>query len=215
MRLSRAICHYGALGLMDPTIATAGTIAIILLMGSFVKSLTLLTIVRVGLGLHGAGFGLVSVLVALVVSLAIVEPHVSSQGGVAAILTGRISSNEIVGQLTPFVHQKADKQVRARIELALHRAALTESAAKSEKTELESGELGIELLAFSITQLKEAFQVGLALLLPFIVIDLIVINIMMVLSITQIPSLVISLPLKLLLFIAVDGWQLIIEKMVS
>jgi flagellar biosynthesis protein FliP len=68
---------------------------------------------------------------------------------------------------------------------------------------------------FVLSELKAALQMGILLLVPFLVVDLLVANILMLLGITQIPALLVSLPCKLLLFLAVDGWGLIVEKCVG
>lgn len=69
--------------------------------------------------------------------------------------------------------------------------------------------------AFLITQLREAFQIGLMFIIPFLVIDLLVANVLLVLGATQISASVISIPLKILIFVAVDGWSLVAIKLIG
>lgn len=69
--------------------------------------------------------------------------------------------------------------------------------------------------AFVISELKTAFQIGFLLYIPFIVIDLVVASILMSMGMFMLPPVSISLPFKLLLFILVDGWNLIVKSLVE
>lgn len=68
--------------------------------------------------------------------------------------------------------------------------------------------------AFILSELKLAFEIGFLIFLPFIVIDMIVASTLMALGMMMLPPVMISLPIKVLLFIMLDGWNLIIEKLV-
>lgn len=69
--------------------------------------------------------------------------------------------------------------------------------------------------AFVISELKTAFQMGFAIFIPFIVIDMIVSSTLMSIGMMMLPPMMISLPFKLLLFVLVDGWHLVVESLVS
>ena len=69
--------------------------------------------------------------------------------------------------------------------------------------------------AFVISELKTAFQMGFMLFIPFIVIDLIVASILMSMGMFMLPPVMISLPFKLLLFVMVDGWYLVIKSLME
>ncbi len=68
--------------------------------------------------------------------------------------------------------------------------------------------------AFSISELKTAFQIGFVLFIPFLVIDMIVASTLMSMGMLMLPPMMISLPLKILLFIMVDGWNLLVHSLV-
>ena len=68
--------------------------------------------------------------------------------------------------------------------------------------------------AFVISELKEAFQIGFILFVPFLVIDMVVANILMALGMHMLSPTTISMPFKLLLFVLVDGWYLITRGLV-
>jgi flagellar biosynthetic protein FliP len=67
--------------------------------------------------------------------------------------------------------------------------------------------------AFAISELKTAFQMGFIIFVPFLVIDMIVSSILMSMGMMMLPPVMISLPFKILLFILVDGWNLIVKSL--
>ena len=69
--------------------------------------------------------------------------------------------------------------------------------------------------AFIISELKTSFEIGFIIFVPFIVLDLVVANILLALGMFMLSPTIISLPFKLLIFIAVDGWSLIVQGLVS
>jgi flagellar biosynthetic protein FliP len=69
--------------------------------------------------------------------------------------------------------------------------------------------------AFMVSELKTAFQIGFMLYLPFLIIDMVVASVLMAMGMMMLPPVVISLPFKLLLFVLVDGWELVIGSLVK
>jgi len=68
--------------------------------------------------------------------------------------------------------------------------------------------------SFATSQLKEAFQIGFLVFVPFIVIDMVIANILLAMGMHMLSPVVISLPFKLLLFVLVDGWYLVVKGLV-
>jgi flagellar biosynthesis protein FliP len=79
----------------------------------------------------------------------------------------------------------------------------------------EFNDFGLLVASFTISQLRDAFEIGFALLVPFLIIDLLVMNLLMVLGATAVNVELISIPLKILLFFSVDGWTMISEKLLK
>lgn len=69
--------------------------------------------------------------------------------------------------------------------------------------------------AFAISELTEAFQIGFLLFVPFVIIDLVVSNILMAMGMHMLAPTTISLPLKLLLFVLIDGWRMVVQGLVA
>ena len=83
---------------------------------------------------------------------------------------------------------------------------------------LETGadiSLTVLLPAFMISELKTAFEIGFLLYLPFLVIDMVVSSVLMAMGMMMLPPVMISLPFKILLFVMVDGWNLLVENLVK
>ncbi|MGC1548516.1 MAG: hypothetical protein WA777_08300 [Rhodanobacter sp.] len=73
----------------------------------------------------------------------------------------------------------------------------------------------VKLSAFVLSELKTAFQIGCMLFIPFLVIDIIVASVLMAMGMMMLSPLVISLPLKILLFVLVDGWSLTVSTLLT
>jgi flagellar biosynthetic protein FliP len=69
--------------------------------------------------------------------------------------------------------------------------------------------------AFMLSELKSAFQIGFVIFLPFLLIDLIVSSILMSLGMMMVPPATISLPMKILMFVLIDGWNLVVKALVG
>ena len=69
--------------------------------------------------------------------------------------------------------------------------------------------------AFVISELKTAFQIGFIIFLPFLIIDMVAASVLMAMGMMMLPPVVISLPLKVMIFVLVDGWTLIVGSMVK
>lgn len=67
--------------------------------------------------------------------------------------------------------------------------------------------------AFIISELKTAFQIGFLILIPFLIIDLVVASVLMSMGMMMLSPLIISLPFKIMLFVLIDGWSLIMSTL--
>ena len=104
-------------------------------------------------------------------------------------------------------------QKEKRVLLELAQAQPKDQSEKVVGTSSESG-LRVLIPAFMLTELKLAFSMGFVLLLPFLVIDLVVANILVGMGMMMVSPVMISLPLKLLLFVSADGWILLTKSLI-
>ncbi|OWQ93151.1 flagellar biosynthetic protein FliP [Roseateles aquatilis] len=94
-------------------------------------------------------------------------------------------------------------------------AQIAQLAGETDVVKPEDHSFPVKLAAFTLSELKTAFQIGCMLFIPFLVIDLVVSSVLMAMGMMMLSPLVISLPLKLLLFVLVDGWTLTVNTLVS
>jgi type III secretion protein R len=114
------------------------------------------------------------------------------------------------GPLTAFLDGHANVREKTFFLEAAHRLWPKELY---EKIDMQS--LIVVLPAFTVSQLREAFEIGFLLYLPFIAIDLIISNILLALGMMMVSPLTISLPFKLFLFVMVDGWSRLVLGLVE
>jgi flagellar biosynthetic protein FliP len=124
--------------------------------------------------------------------------------------------NEKIDQKTAFARGEAPLrefmfgQTREKdLELFL---SLSKQAKPQNRTEVPTHVL---VPAFVISELKTAFTIGFMLYLPFLVLDMVVASVLMAMGMMMLPPVVISLPFKLLLFVLVDGWSLVVGSLVK
>lgn len=189
----------------DTTTLITGLMAL-LSFTCFVKIVTVLGILRVGLGLRGISFSVVVIAVSILLSLFVMNPVFDQLGGVDGFLqqSENLEGGKFQTALRPFLEPNTDPFVLERF------AAIENQIAGEEKTNPSFITLAV---AFMITELQAAFQLGFLILLPFLVIDLLVMNVLMSLGVTQMSGSTIAIPLKLLLFVVVEGWTHLGERL--
>ena len=87
--------------------------------------------------------------------------------------------------------------------------------AKIEPTRPEDIPMRVVIPGFIISELRTAFQMGFLIFVPFILIDLVVATVLMSMGMMMMPPATIALPLKILLFVLVDGWELIVRSLIQ
>ncbi|MDB4937391.1 MAG: Flagellar biosynthesis protein FliP [Labilithrix sp.] len=86
---------------------------------------------------------------------------------------------------------------------------------EAERAKVTADDLSVLVPAFVVTELTEAFAIGFLVYLPFLIIDLVVANVLLALGMQMLNPTQVSLPFKLLLFVAIDGWGLLAQALVS
>lgn len=86
---------------------------------------------------------------------------------------------------------------------------------EAERAKVDAKDLTVLVPAFVVTELTEAFAIGFLVFLPFLIIDLVVANVLLALGMQMLNPTQVSLPFKLLLFVAIDGWGLLAQALVS
>lgn len=185
----------------------AGGLLGVLLFGCFVQVITILSLIRFGLGLRGVDMGIVSFLLALVLSLLMVEGKFGISGSLDKTIAGTPLefSPALEPKVKPFLLAATDPEIARRLRFA--QTSSGSSANEPSLAELEAG--------FILSQLKRALNVGLILLIPLIVIDVLVAVALAAVGIQTLSTAVVAIPLKILLFVMIDGWNLIVNKLLT
>jgi type III secretion protein R len=196
-----------------------------LMLTSFVKVSVVLSLVRNAIGAPDAPSGLVIMGISLILTFFVMAP-VAVQMAHAAVSTEAVEADDIGGavkQLAPQYAEQIDAASRAAVPLKAFlskhsgerdKATFVELAAKLGKP-VKGDELWVLAPAFLTTELREAFAIAVLIFLPFLAIDLIVGLGLAALGLQATSPQSVALPLKLLLFVAVDGWRLLVESLLK
>ena len=173
---------------------------------SFVRIVVVLSLVRSAIGSPTVPPNAVLTGLALVLTMLVMTPtmHGIARDAVAPYARGRLSQSAFVARAVTPLRAFMLRQTHAK-DLALF-ARVAHSP---------RGELSVLVPAFVVGELRSAFAIGVALYLPFLAIDLAVAAILMSLGMLMLSPPIVSLPLKLLLFVSVDGWALVCAGVTS
>ncbi|NMD69099.1 flagellar type III secretion system pore protein FliP [Bacillus sp. DNRA2] len=184
--------------------------AILVLMTSFTRIIVVLGFVRNALGTQQIPPNQVLIGLALFMTFFIMGPIISEVNDVAfkPLMEGSISQTEAYEAASVPLKEFMTKHTREK-DLALFM-----DYAKMERPKAIADIPMTALVpAFAISELKTAFQMGFLIFVPFLVIDMIVSSVLMSMGMMMLPPVMISLPFKILLFILVDGWHLIVKSL--
>lgn len=185
--------------------------AILVMMTSFTRIVVVLSLLRSALGTNQAPPNQVIIGLALFLTVFIMMPvyqQINDQA-VQPFLDNRISQVQAQETAARPLREFMLRQTREKD------LALFIRMAKIKDPERETLPLSVVTPAFITSELKTAFQMGFMLYLPFLVIDMLVASVLMSMGMFMLPPVMISLPFKLLLFVLVDGWYLVVQSLVE
>ncbi len=186
---------------------------ILLMMTCFTRIVIVLSFLRNALGIQQTPPNQVLVGLALFITFFIMQPVLSqvNETALKPYNEGLIETQEFMDRASVPMKEFMLKQTTAsEVELFVNLSA-NENVAELQGTELP---LHIVVPAFIISELKRAFLIGFLLYIPFLIIDMIVASTIMSMGMIMLPPVMISLPFKLMLFVVVDGWSLLIKTLV-
>ncbi|MEQ1664715.1 MAG: flagellar type III secretion system pore protein FliP [Bdellovibrionales bacterium] len=196
------------LGLTVLTLAPA----ILIMMTSFTRVVIVLSFVRQALGTQNMPPNQLLVGLSLFITLFIMSPFLTkiNNDAVQPFLNGAIKQDEAVdnalGPLRSFMfNQTRDSDLSLFV-------GLSKIAKPKTRADIP---IHVLIPSFIISELKTAFQIGFIIYLPFLVIDMIAASVLMAMGMMMLPPVIISLPFKIMLFVLVDGWTLIVGSLVK
>ncbi|WOJ88645.1 flagellar type III secretion system pore protein FliP [Methylocapsa polymorpha] len=185
---------------------------LLVMVTSFTRFVVALSFLRSGLGLQSTPANLILISLSLFMTFYVMAPTFERawETGVKPLMDNSISEQEAFGKIVEPFRDFMMAQVRDK-DLKL----FEELAKDSFKTKDQSqGEIRVLIPAFMISELRRGFEIGFLIALPFLVIDMIVSTLTMSMGMMMLPPSVIALPLKILFFILIDGWSLLIGSLV-
>lgn len=185
--------------------------SILVMMTSFTRIVIVLAILRQAIGLQTSPSNQVLIGIAFFMTIFVMTP---------------VFDDMYTQAIEPYMNDKI--QARDAFEIAqkplhkfmLDQTRMTDLNAFSEFAnikidKLENVPMRVVIPAFIVSELKTAFQIGFMLFLPFLIIDLVVASILMAMGMMMLSPMIVSLPFKLMLFVLVDGWSLIMGTLMS
>ena len=178
----------------------------------FLRITVVLHFLRQALGTQSTPSNQVLLGLALFLSLIVMQPVITDMyhQGWEPLEAGQITTRQAFDQGTKPLRRFLVKFAREKdVKLFLE---LSKSPAPRTPADLE---LRILLPAYVLSELKAGFQIGAVLFLPFLVIDLVIASVTLSIGMVQLPPVMISAPFKILLFVLVDGWNLVVGSLMK
>ncbi len=186
--------------------------ALLLAMTPFVRLLVVLHFLRQALGTQTAPSNQTLIGLALLLTFFLMQPvgEVIGKVAVTPFAAGKISAMDAIDRGSVPLREFMLKYAREK-DLALF-IELSKQPRPQNASELS---IRVVAPAYLLSELKAGFQIGAVLFLPFLVVDLVVAAITTSMGMVQLPPVVISTPLKILLFVLVDGWNLLVGSLMK
>ncbi|MCB0377409.1 MAG: flagellar type III secretion system pore protein FliP [Bdellovibrionales bacterium] len=186
--------------------------AILILMTCFTRIIVIFSFLRQALGTQQMPPNQLLVGLSLFLTFFIMKPAFTEINNEALrpYLSGALEQEKAFETALVPLRRFMFKQTRSE-DLSLFLKLAREDGAK---TRADVGTM-VLIPAFVISELKTAFQIGFIIYLPFLIIDMVIASVLMAMGMMMLPPVVISLPFKIMLFVVVDGWSLIVGSMVK
>lgn len=186
---------------------------ILIMVTSFPRFIIAFSILRSGMGLSSTPSNMILTSLALFMTFYVMSPTMdqSWREGVKPLLDNQMTETEAVPKMAePFrtfmIANTRDKDLRLFVDLANER----------KQNPVVDGKIDYRVLipAFMLSEIRRGFEIGFLIILPFLVIDMIVSTITMAMGMMMLPPTSISLPFKILFFVLIDGWNLLVGSLV-
>ncbi|CAH8710137.1 flagellar type III secretion system pore protein FliP [Paenibacillus thiaminolyticus] len=184
--------------------------AILVLMTSFTRIVVVLGFVRTSLGTQQMPPNQVLIGLALFLTLFVMSPTIGEINQVALqpYLKGELNQTQALEQASIPMKKFMFSHTREKDLLLFMKYTKTEKP-----NTYQDVPLTVLVPAYAISELKTAFQMGFMIFIPFLVIDMVVASTLMAMGMMMLPPVMISLPFKILLFVLVDGWYLVVKSL--
>ena len=192
--------------------------SLLMMMTSFTRIVIVLSLLRNAIGLQQTPPNQVIIGLALALSLFIMSPVISTINteAIEPLQKGKITEEVALERMQDPIKELMLKQTKDKdLDMFLSLSGDEDKIESGNTESLKELPLSVIVPSFITSELKRAFTMGFLLFLPFLIIDMIVSSTLMSMGMVMLPPSMISLPFKLMLFVVVDGWGLLIEMLIS
>ncbi len=185
---------------------------LLIMVTSFTRFIIAFSILRAGIGLQSTPANLILISLSLFMTFYVMAPTFDRawNEGVQPLMDNRIEQSEAVEKIAdPFRTFMLDNVREKDFDLFADLAR-----ERGQTVSREEVDLRILVPAFMISEIRRGFEIGFLIVLPFLVIDLIVATITMAMGMMMLPPTVVSLPFKIMFFVLIDGWNLLVGSLV-
>lgn len=185
--------------------------SILVMMTSFTRIVIVLSFLRTALGTQQTPPNQVLISLALFLTLFIMMPtfQATYNDAVQPLLDGTIDESQAVTRaVVPFENFMMSHVREQDLALFVDMAGLTDQEVQVNMP------LRVLIPAFMISELRRAFEIGFLLFVPFLIIDMVVASVLMAMGMMMLPPIIIALPFKIIFFVLVDGWYLVVGSLV-
>jgi flagellar biosynthetic protein FliP len=186
--------------------------SIVMMVTSFTRIVVVLSFVRQAIGTQQMPPAQLIVGLALVLTIFVMAPVISQvhTDAIKPYLNGEISQDQAYEKSVKPIRDFMLKQTREK-DIAL----FVKFAAIERPETVDDLPIWVLIPGFIISELRIAFQIAFVVFIPFLVIDMVVASVLMSMGMMMLPPIMVALPFKILLFVLVDGWYLIVNSLVS
>jgi flagellar biosynthesis protein FliP len=186
--------------------------ALLMMVTSFTRIIIVFSILRQALGLQQSPSNQILIGLALFLTFFIMQPvfNKANQDGLQPYINQQITASVAIERASAPFHafmlaQTRESDINLFVGIAKHPPIATP----------QETPFNILVPAFIISELKTAFQIGFIIFIPFLVIDIVVSSVLMAMGMMMLSPLIISLPFKIMLFVLVDGWAMIVGTLAA
>lgn len=184
--------------------------ALLMTMSAFTRIIIVLSILRQALGIPNVPSNQVLIGLGLILTVYVMMPTINkiNDAAITPFNNGQVNESQAIERSLTYLKEFMLKQTR-KADLNVFR-----NLSKTPKNETNTS-LYILMPAFVTSELKTAFQIGFLIFLPFLIIDLVTASVLMSMGMMMLSPMIISLPFKIIFFVMVNGWTLIMSSLVN
>ena len=186
--------------------------AILMMVTCFTRIVIVLSILRRALGTNTSPPNTVVMSLAIFLTIFIMQPTFTAawETGIQPLMNGQINESESFKRTTVPFHAFMMEHTREKDLQLFMSMAKVERVERPEDTPLQA-----LVPAFMISELRRSFEIGFLIYVPFIIIDMVIASVLMSMGMMMLPPMMLSLPFKLIFFVLVDGWYLLVGSLVQ